>query len=94
MNENECLRKDNYVGFAHVYLAGCKELNEYEILREEISEKLTRRDLEKLFSELFDGIDKELYSELVELDTRLGTTASEQLFNCVFNTLNLDIIKV
>ena len=41
-----------------------------------------------------DGIDKEVYSKLVELDTRLGTTPSEQLFNCVFNTLNLDIIKV
>ena len=41
-----------------------------------------------------DEIDKEVYSKLVELDTRLGTTASEQLFGCVFYTLNLDIIKV
>jgi len=40
------------------------------------------------------SIDKEVYSKLVELDTRLGTTASEQLFWCVFSTLNLDIIKV
>ena len=39
-------------------------------------------------------IDKELYSKLVELDTRLGTTSSEQLFKCVLNTSNLDIIKV
>jgi len=40
------------------------------------------------------SIDKEVYSKLVELDTRLGTTATEQLFGCVFHTLNLDIIKV
>ena len=41
-----------------------------------------------------DNINKEVYTKLVELDTRLGTTASEQLYGCVFNTLNLDIIKV
>ena len=41
-----------------------------------------------------DGIDKEVYAKLVELDTRLGTTATEQLYGCVCNTLNLDIIKV
>jgi len=41
-----------------------------------------------------DVIDKEVYSKLVELDTRLGTTLSEQLCECVLNTSNLDIIKV
>ena len=41
-----------------------------------------------------DGIDKEVYSKLVELDTRLGTTASEQLFNCLWSTTRSDIIKV
>ena len=41
-----------------------------------------------------DGNDKEVYAKLVELDTRLGMPASEQLFWCVFYTLNLDIIKV
>ena len=40
------------------------------------------------------SIDKDVYSKLVELDTKLGTTSSEQLFDCVSNTLNLDIIKV
>ena len=40
------------------------------------------------------SIDKEVYSKLVELDTRLGTTTSEQLYKCVFYTSNLDIIKV
>ena len=41
-----------------------------------------------------DVIDKEVYSKLVQLDTRLGTTTSEQLYGCVFHTSNLDIIKV
>jgi len=41
-----------------------------------------------------DKIDKEFYNELVELDTRLGTTATEQLFRCLYFALNLDIIKV
>ena len=41
-----------------------------------------------------DEIDKDVYAKLVELDTKLGTTSSEQLFSCVFYTLNLDIIKV
>ena len=39
-------------------------------------------------------IDKQIYTRLVEIDTRLGTTASEQLFECIFFTLRLDIIKV
>jgi len=42
-----------------------------------------------------DLIDKEIYSKLVGLDTRLGTTtASEQLICCLYNTTRLDIIKV
>ena len=41
-----------------------------------------------------DEIDKELYAELVKLDTRLGTLPSKQLFMCVFLTLDLKITKV
>ena len=40
------------------------------------------------------SIDKELYSKLVKLDTRLGTTSSEQLFVCLCRTDRWDIIKV
>ena len=65
MNEYECLRKGNLVGFASVYLAGCNDV-----------------------------IDKAVYTKLIELDTRLGTTATEQLLGCLQFTLNLDIIKV
>ena len=38
--------------------------------------------------------DKELYAELVKLDTRLGTRASEQLYKCLYYTTRSDIIKV
>ena len=41
-----------------------------------------------------DEINKEVYTKLVELDTRLGTKASKQLYECLNNTTRLDIIKV
>ena len=39
-------------------------------------------------------IDIQVYTQLVELDSRLGTTAAEQLFVCVAYTQRLDLIKV
>ena len=45
-----------------------------------------------------DEIDEEVYSKLSEVDIRLGsllgTSPSEQLFMCIFFTLNLENIKV
>ena len=41
-----------------------------------------------------DKIDVEVYSKLVELDARLGTKASEQLYECLARTTRWDIIKV
>ena len=41
-----------------------------------------------------DEIDIQVYTQLVELDSRLGTTAAEQLFRCVRFTQRLDLIKV
>ena len=41
-----------------------------------------------------DKINKEVYTKLVELDTRLGRKASELLFGCLENTTRSDIIKV
>ena len=38
--------------------------------------------------------DIEVYKKLVELDTKLGTTASEQLYKCLQHTTRLDIMKV
>ena len=38
-------------------------------------------------------IDREIYSKLVQLDSRLGTKASDQLYRCLSHTARLDIIK-
>ena len=41
-----------------------------------------------------DEINIHIYTELLELDSKFGTTASEQLFYCVKYTQRLDLIKV
>ena len=41
-----------------------------------------------------DDIDIQIYIELVELDSKLGTTASEQLLSCLEYTTRSDILKV
>ena len=41
-----------------------------------------------------DQIDIQVYTKLVQLDSRLGTTASEQLAKCLQFTTRSDIIKV
>ena len=40
-----------------------------------------------------DKINKEVYTKLVELDKRLGTKASDQLYECLKYTTRSDIIK-
>ena len=45
-------------------------------------------------SESIVEIDTEVFTDLVALDAKLGTTASKQLYWCVYYTLRLDIIKV
>ena len=71
MNEYKQLRKDDWVGFAEVYLWRCHEESKSD-----------------------DQIDKGIYTKCVELDTRLGTTVSEQLFGSLKYTTRWDIIKV
>ena len=39
-------------------------------------------------------IDREIYSKLVQLDSRLGTRTSDQLYKCLSLTTRSDIIKV
>ena len=41
-----------------------------------------------------DEININIYTELVELDSKLGTSAAEQLFHCVSYTQRLELIKV
>ena len=38
-------------------------------------------------------IDREIYSKLVQLDSRLGTRASDQLYKCLLHTTRSDIIR-
>ena len=45
-------------------------------------------------SELKNKADVTIYKQLLEIDAKLGTTQSEQLFECVFNSLRIDLIKV
>ena len=71
LNENECLKKSNYIGFAHFYFSQCNQESQSN-----------------------NEIVKEVYTKLIELDTRLGTSPSEQLYYCLKNTIQSDIIKV
>ena len=41
-----------------------------------------------------DEMDMQVFQQLIELDTKLGTAASEQLFSYLLYTTRLDIIKV
>ena len=41
-----------------------------------------------------DEIDIEVYTKLAELDSKIGTTASEQLYVCLQCTTRSDIIEV
>ena len=45
-------------------------------------------------SELKNKADVAVYKQLLEIDSKLGTTQTEQLFECVFSSLRIDLIKV
>ena len=45
-------------------------------------------------SELKNKADVTIYKQLLEIDSKLGTTQSEQLFKCVFTSLRIDLIEV
>ena len=71
--------------------------NKFEMLREELgyvgfANYYMRECLDE--SELKNKANVTIYKQLLEIDTKLGTTQSEQLFECVFNTLRMDLIKV
>ena len=70
-----------------------EQVNEYESLR-----KKNLVGFAHLFlwqeSKKDDQIDIQVYNKLIELDSKLGTTASEQLYGCIECTSRSDIIKV
>lgn len=39
-------------------------------------------------------IDIQAYAKLIDLDSKLGVTASEQLYMCIYYSSRLDLIKV
>ena len=45
-------------------------------------------------SEYKNKADVTVYKQLLEIDAKLGTTQSEQLFGCVFYSFRVDLIKV
>jgi len=45
-------------------------------------------------SKLENQMDMQTYAKLVELDSKLGTKASEQLFMCVYYAPRLNLVKV
>ena len=45
-------------------------------------------------TELVNKADITIYKRLLEIDAKLGTTQTEQLFECVFDSVRLDLIKV
>ena len=71
--------------------------NEYDELREELgyvgyANYYLRHCYDE--SELINKADIEIYKTLLDIDSKLGTTQTEQLFECVFNTVRMDLIKV
>ena len=45
-------------------------------------------------SESKNKADVTIYKQLLEIDSKLGTTQSEQLFECVFNSVRMNLIQV
>ena len=75
-----------------------EQVSDYGGLKEDdgrwvgFAHKYLQRCKEKLQSD--DEIDIDVYTQLVEVDSRLGSNASEQLLNCIRFSLRLDLIKV
>ena len=69
---------------------------EHEKLREDDYAGYAHYYLRKCWdeTELNNKADVTIYKQLLEIDSKLGTTQSEQLFYCVFNSLRMDLIKV
>ena len=72
------------------------QVDEYDVLRNDNFAGFAEFFLQRFSqeSQSDDEIDVEIYAKLIELDTRLGTTATEQLIGCIAGTTRCDIIKV
>ena len=45
-------------------------------------------------SKLENKADISIYKQLLEIESQLGITPTEQLFKCVFHSVRIDLIKV
>ena len=70
--------------------------NDYNVIRKSGGIGYTQNYLQECWdkSELKNKADVAVYKQLLEIDSKLGTTQTEQLFYCVFNSLRMDLIKV
>ena len=70
--------------------------NRFDVLREKNYVGYAEYYLLKCYgeSQLENKADIKIYKQLLEIDSKLGTTQTEQLFWCVFNTVRIDLIKV
>ena len=69
-------------------------MNEYEELRKMDFVGFAHLYLKRCNTKLGDKINIQGFAQLVELDSRLGTTAAEQLLQILCHTTRFDIIKV
>ena len=72
------------------------QINEYERLRGKnwIGFAEVHLNRCKKESKSDDEINIEVYTQLVELDSRLGTTATEQIFTCILHSHRMDFLEV
>ena len=72
------------------------EENEFDVLREDGFVGYAQYYLQESYdkSELINKAEIKIYKELLEIDSKLGTTQTEQLFECVFKSVRMDLIKV
>ena len=70
--------------------------NEYNDLREDGWAGYAEYYLQECwdYSELKNKADVAVFKQILDIDSKLGTTLTEQLSWCVFNSLRMDLIKV
>ena len=73
------------------------QVSEYDSLRQTKLGGFANQYLEQCNNEFEtdDEVNIQVFSKLVELDSRRGkTSAAEQLFHCIHQSLRLDIVEV
>ena len=70
--------------------------NNFDVLRERIYVGYAHYYLGHCYdeSQLENKADIKIYKQLLEIDSKLGTTQTEELFWCVYWTNRMDLIKV